>query len=119
MAYDEDLANRVRELLGDERGVSEMPMFGGLAFLLAGNMSVAVSSQGGLLVRVGPQDSEAAAKRAHASPMQMGTRRMNGRIRVAPAGVSTKRDLTPWVRRRGGFTPPRPPKAARGRPRPA
>ena len=64
MAFDEDLANRVRELLGDERGVSEMPMFGGLAFLLAGNMSVAVSSQGGLLVRVGPHESEAAAKRA-------------------------------------------------------
>ena len=117
MAYDEDLANRVRELLGDERGVSEMPMFGGLAFLLAGNMSVAVSSQGGLLVRAGPQDSEAAAKRAHASPMQMGKRRMNGWIRVAPEGVRTKRDLSAWVGRGVGFARTLPPKGAGGRSR--
>ena len=89
MAYDEDLANRVRELLAEERAVSEMPMFGGLAFLLQGNMSVAVSSQGGLLVRVGPQDSEAAATRPHASLMQMGKRQMTGWIRVAPQGVRT------------------------------
>jgi hypothetical protein len=114
MAYDEDLANRVRELLGDERGISEMPMFGGLAFLLAGNMSVAVSSQGGLLVRVGPHDSEAAAKRSHASPMQMGKRRMNGWIRVAPEGVTTKRDLSAWVDRGVDFTRTLPPKGARG-----
>ena len=117
MAYDQDLANRVRELLGDERGVSEMPMFGGLAFLLAGNMSVAVSSQGGLLVRVGPRESEAAARRAHASPMQMGKRRMNGWIRVAPEGVATKRDLSAWVRRGVGFARTLPPKGARDRSR--
>ena len=117
MAYDEELANRVRELLADERAVSEMPMFGGLAFLLHGNMSVAVSSQGGLLVRVGPQKSDAAAGRPHASVMQMGKRRMTGWIRVAPEGVKTKRELKAWVRRGVGFARTLPPKGGRGRPR--
>ena len=117
MAYDEELANRVRELLADERAVSEMPMFGGLAFLLHGNMSVALSSQGGLLVRVGPQKSDAAAGRPHASVMQMGKRRMTGWIRVAPEGVKTKRELKAWVRRGVGFTGTLPPKGGRSRPR--
>ncbi len=58
MAYDEDLANRIRELLGAERGVEEKRMFGGLAFLINGNMSVAASGQGGLLVRVPPDDTD-------------------------------------------------------------
>ena len=117
MAYDEELANRVRELLAQEHAISEMPMFGGLAFLLQGNMSVAVSSQGGLLVRVGPQESEAAAKRPHASVMRMGNRQMTGWIRVAPDGVRTKRELSAWVRRGVAFAGTLPPKGARGRPR--
>jgi len=54
MAYDEDLADRIRELIAAERGVEEKRMFGGLAFLINGNMSVAVSSKGGLMVRVPP-----------------------------------------------------------------
>ena len=117
MAYDEELANRVRELLADERAVSEMPMFGGLAFLLHGNMSVAVSSQGGLVVRVGARESDAAAGRPHASVMQMGKRQMTGWIRVAPEGVKTKRELSAWVRRGVGFARTLPSKGARGRPR--
>jgi TfoX/Sxy family transcriptional regulator of competence genes len=117
VAYDEELANRVRELLADERAVSEMPMFGGLAFLLHGNMSVAVSSQGGLLVRVGPQESDAAAGRPHASLMQMGKRQMTGWIRVAPEGVRSKRELNTWVQRGVGFARTLPPKGAKGRPR--
>ena len=68
MAYDEDLANRIRELLGSERGVEEKRMFGGLAFLMNGNMSVAASGQGGLLVRVPPDDTDKLLKRAHVSP---------------------------------------------------
>jgi TfoX/Sxy family transcriptional regulator of competence genes len=115
--YDEELANRVRELLADERAVSEMPMFGGLAFLLHGNMSVAVSSQGGLLVRVGPQESDTAARRPHASVMQMGKRQMTGWIRVAPEGVKTKRELDVWVRRGVGFARTLPPKGGNRKPR--
>jgi TfoX/Sxy family transcriptional regulator of competence genes len=99
VAYDEDLAHRVRALLGEERGITEMPMFGGLAFLLNGNMSVAVSSQGGLLVRIAPEQTDAALARPHASLAQMGKRRMRGWIRVAPEGLQTEHDLAPWVRR--------------------
>jgi len=117
VAYDEELANRVRELLADERAVSEMPMFGGLAFLVHGNMSVAVSSQGGLLVRVGPQESDTAAKRPHASVMQMGKRQMTGWIRVAPEGLKSKRELSAWVRRGVGFARALPPKGAGNRAR--
>ena len=70
MAYDEDLANRIRELLADEDGVSEMTMFGGLAFLLAGNMAVSASGQGGLLVRVDPVQGEELISSARASPFK-------------------------------------------------
>ena len=115
MAYDEELANRVRELLAQEHAISEMPLFGGLAFLLHGNMAVAVSSQGGLLVRVGPQESAAAARRPHASVMQMGKRQMTGWIRVAPEGVRSKRELSALVRRGVAFAESLPPKGARGR----
>jgi TfoX/Sxy family transcriptional regulator of competence genes len=99
MAYDEDLANRIRELLADEDGVSEMTMFGGLAFLLAGNMAVAASGQGGLLVRVDPVQGEALASRAHASPMVMRGREMTGWLRVDAEAVTSKRQLQAWVRR--------------------
>jgi TfoX/Sxy family transcriptional regulator of competence genes len=99
MAYDEELANRIRELLADEDGVTEMSMFGGLAFLLAGNMSVAASGEGGLLVRVDPASSEQALSRPHAEAMEMRGRKMNGWIRVDPAGLSTKRALAAWVDR--------------------
>ena len=68
MAYDEDLANRIRELVAGEPGVTEMRMFGGLAFLIGGHMSVAASGQGGLMVRVAPEDTEALlAKPQHAT----------------------------------------------------
>ena len=99
MAYDEDLAHRVRELLVDERAVTEMKMFGGLAFLLSGNMSVAVSGQGGLLVRAAPDVAERALASPHASPMVMRGREMKGWLRVDADGVKTKRQLSLWVRR--------------------
>ncbi len=94
MAYDEDLANRIRELLADEEGVTEMSMFGGLAFLLGGNMAVAASGQGGLLVRVDPAERRAAAvqpsrKRdgdARARDERVDPRRRRGRSEQAPAG---------------------------------
>ena len=97
MAYDEDLANRIRELLGSERGVEEKRMFGGLAFLINGNMSVAVSGQGGLLVRVPPDDTDKLLARAHVSPMVMAGRETRGWLRVAADGVKTKRQLQSWV----------------------
>jgi TfoX/Sxy family transcriptional regulator of competence genes len=110
MAYDEDLANRMRELLAAEDGLTELPMFGGLAFLLDGNMAVAVSSRGGLLVRVGGDGAKAALARKHASQMEMGGGPAKGWIRVAPEGVATKRQLATWVRRGADFARTLPPK---------
>src|ERR1700739_2429186 len=99
MAYDEDLANRIRELLGSERAVEEKRMFGGLAFLINGNMSVAASGKGGLMVRVPPGDTEKLLARAQVSPMVMAGRETRGWLRVAAEGVKTKRQLESWVTR--------------------
>ncbi|OBI88787.1 TfoX/Sxy family protein [Mycobacterium sp. 1245805.9] len=110
MAYDEDLANRIRELLGSERGVEEKRMFGGLAFLINGNMSVAASGQGGLLVRVPPEDTDKLLKRAHVGPMVMAGREARGWLRVDAAGVGTKRQLQDWVTRGVGYARGLPPK---------
>ena len=103
MAYDEDLANRIRELIAGEDGVTEKRMFGGLAFLVGGNMSVAASGQGGLLVRVDPEESDALLKRPHAGPMEMRGRTTQGWMRVDDEGVRTKRQLEPWVKRGVGY----------------
>jgi TfoX/Sxy family transcriptional regulator of competence genes len=99
MAYDEDLANRIRELVSSERGVSEQRMFGGLAFLINGNMSVSASGQGGLLLRVDPGETDALLRRPHANPFQMRGRVMQGWLRVDAEGVRTKRQLERWVAR--------------------
>jgi TfoX/Sxy family transcriptional regulator of competence genes len=99
MAYDEDLANRLRELLADQEAVTEKKMFGGLAFLLHGNMSVSASRNGGLLVRIDPAQTEAALARPHVELMAMGGRTMDGWITVAPEGLKTKRELAAWVKR--------------------
>ena len=93
MAYDEDLAHRLRELLADEDAITEKRMFGGLAFLLHGNMSVSASRNGGLLARIDPADTDAALARPHVKLMEMGGRTMAGWITVAPEGLKTKRDL--------------------------
>ena len=74
MAYDEDLANRVRELIAGEPDVTEKKMFGGLAFLVGGNMSVGASGQGGLMVRVDPKDTDALVTKPHARPFEMRAR---------------------------------------------
>jgi hypothetical protein len=87
MAYDEDLANRIRELLAGEKGVTEKKMFGGLAFL----------------IRVDPADSEALVRKPHCARMVMRGREMDGWLRVAPDGVRTKRQLEPWVKRGVGY----------------
>ena len=99
MPYDEDLANRIRELVSHEADVTEKKMFGGLAFLVGGNMSVAASGQGGLMVRVDPEDTDALLAMPHARPFEMRGREMQGWLRVDPEGLRTKRQLAPWVMR--------------------
>jgi TfoX/Sxy family transcriptional regulator of competence genes len=98
MAYDEELAHRARELLADEVGLTEKAMFGGLAFLLDGNMSVGISGEE-LMVRVGPDATEDTLSRPHVRISDMGGRPMKGWVLVAPAGIKTKRQLRSWVRR--------------------
>ena len=110
MAFDEDLADRIRELISAEPGVTEQRMFGGLAFLIAGNISVAASGQGGLMVRVEPEDTEALMARPHARPFEMRGREMKGWLRVDTEGVRTKRQLEPWVERGVAYARSLPPK---------
>jgi hypothetical protein len=110
MAYDQDLANRVREELAGEAGVTEKAMFGGLAFLLHGNMAVSVSGRGGLMLRVGPDATDETLSRPHTKLVEMRGRPMRGWIRVAPEGIKTKRQLGAWVRRGVEFSRTLPPK---------
>ena len=97
MAYDEDLADRIRELLAGVRGVTEKRMFGGLAFLIRGNMAIAASGQGGVLVRVDPAESDRLVATTNARPMEMRSREMAGWLRVDTDDVRTKRQLSKWV----------------------
>jgi hypothetical protein len=99
MAYDEELANRIRELTAAERGVEEKRMFGGLAFLIGGHMSVAASGRGGLMVRVPPDETEKLLRREHVEPMVMAGRETRGWVSVSNDGVRTKRQLQSWVSR--------------------
>jgi TfoX/Sxy family transcriptional regulator of competence genes len=99
VAYDEDLANRIRELIASEPDVSEETMFGGLVFLVGGKMSVAASGTGDLIVRVDPEETDVLLAKPHAQPFEMRGRAMQGRLRIDAEGVRTKRQLEPWVRR--------------------
>jgi hypothetical protein len=103
VAHDEDLANRIRELLAAEEGVTELKMFGGLAFLIGGNMAVAASGQGGLLVRCDPDQTEKLIAKPHARRFEMRGREMDGWLRVDDDGVRTKRQLEPWVKVGAGY----------------
>ena len=110
MPYDEDLVHRLRELLADEDAISEKKMFGGLAFLLNGHMSVSASRTGGLLVRIDPADTDAALARPHVELMKMGGRTMDGWVIVASDGLKTKRELAAWVNRAVTYARTLPPK---------
>jgi hypothetical protein len=110
MAYDEELANRVRELVQAEEGVAEMRMFGGLAFLIHGNMAVSASGQGGLLLRVDPAETEALLTDADACRFEMRGREMDGWLRIDPNGVTTNRQLKQWVTRGVAYARSLPPK---------
>jgi TfoX/Sxy family transcriptional regulator of competence genes len=101
--FDEALARRVRELVLATPGLTEKRMFGGLAFLIGGNMAVSVSGKGGLLLRVDPDDTEQLAGRPHAQVAVMRGREMPGWLRVDDEGVRTKAQLQQWVNRGVAF----------------
>jgi hypothetical protein len=99
MAYDEALAGRIRDVIGDEPNLTEQKMFGGLAFLIGGNMAVAASGQGGVLVRVDPGESDALVATTPAELMEMRGRSMQGWLRVTPEDVQSDAELGEWVAR--------------------
>jgi TfoX/Sxy family transcriptional regulator of competence genes len=100
MAYDEELADRIRLLAAaDGTAVSEKRLFGGLAFLVGGNMAIAASGQGGVLVRVDPADSDDLVRTTPATVAIMRGRAMAGWLRVASSDLDEDEQLAPWVRR--------------------
>jgi TfoX/Sxy family transcriptional regulator of competence genes len=103
MAYDEELAARIRDLVADEGDLTEKKMFGGLAFLVGGNMAIAASGQGGLLVHVDPEESTELERTTPARLMEMRGREMKGWLRLDASDVRTKAQLSTWVRRGVGF----------------
>jgi TfoX/Sxy family transcriptional regulator of competence genes len=117
VAYDEDLANRIRELLGTAETITEQRMFGGLAFMVKGNMAVAASGQGGIMVRVDPAESERLVKTTTATPMIMKGRPMAGWLRVPTKDVRTKPQLRKWVTIGTTYAGSLPAKSPRGVPR--
>jgi TfoX/Sxy family transcriptional regulator of competence genes len=110
MAYDEDLAHRIRELIAAEPGLTEKKMFGGLAFLIGGNMAVAASGQGGLMVRVDPAETDALLAEPRARAFEMRGRSMDGWLRVDIEGLGTQEELAAWVRRGVAYAGSLPPK---------
>jgi TfoX/Sxy family transcriptional regulator of competence genes len=98
VAYDEDLADRIRELIGAESDLTEQKMFGGVGFMIAGNLAIAASGQGGIMVRVDPAESDALVAATDAYPAVMRGRPMQGWLRVATEHVRTQRQLAKWVK---------------------
>ncbi len=110
MAYDEELADRIRELVAGEANLTEQKMFGGLAFLIGGNMAVAASGPGGVRVRVDPAESDSLVASTNARPMEMRGREMAGWLRVGPEDVRTEGELARWVKLGTTFARSLPPK---------
>jgi TfoX/Sxy family transcriptional regulator of competence genes len=98
VAYDEDLAERIRELVGAEAPFTERKMFGGLAFLIGGNMAIAASGQGGVMVRVDPGTADKLVATTSARVAEMRGRPMRGWLRIASEHLHTKRQLSRWVK---------------------
>jgi TfoX/Sxy family transcriptional regulator of competence genes len=115
VAYDTDLAERIRERLVGEPNVREQAMFGGLAFLIGGHLAVAASGQGGLLVRVDPAAGEALLAAGKAEPMVMRGRPMAGWLRVPADSVRTARQLDTWVQRGAAHAATLPPKTSKAK----
>jgi hypothetical protein len=103
VAYDEELAERIRQLIAGEPDLSEQKMFGGLAFLIGGNMAIAASGQGGVLVRVDPAESDTLVATTSARLMEMRARRMQGWLRVDLDDVQTESELAGWVKLGTGY----------------
>jgi TfoX/Sxy family transcriptional regulator of competence genes len=97
VAYDEELANRIREVVGGEQGLTEKRMFGGLAFLINGNMAVSASSKGGLLLRVDPARTESLVNEPDVRRFEMRGREMDGWLRVDDSVVKTEKQLRRWA----------------------
>lgn len=110
MAYDEELADRIRAVLGDQRGVTEMRMFGGLAFLVGGHMAVAASGQGGLMLRCDPAQTATLLAEPHAHLFEMRGKEMDGWLRVDTDGVARDAALRRWVDVGVGYARRLPPK---------
>jgi TfoX/Sxy family transcriptional regulator of competence genes len=110
MAYDERLAERIRVLVAREPGLAEKKMFGGLAFLVQGNMAIAASGQGGLLVRVDPAESDSLVRSSAAQIAVMGGRQMPGWLRVDSEHLESKDELSRWVELGVSFARSLPPK---------
>jgi hypothetical protein len=110
MAYDEGLAERIRAEIGGEPNLTEMKMFGGLAFLIGGNMAVGVSGQGGLMIRCDPDDTEALLSEPGAVPFEMRNREMKGWLRVEARAVDDDDALRTWVERGASYARSLPPK---------
>lgn len=113
MAYDRDLAERIREIMAPVPGAREKAMFGGLAFLVGGHMAVAASGQGGLLARVDPADTAQLSKEDGVEPMVMRGRSMSGWLRVDAVTVAHDRALQEWIERGLSYVRTLPPKSAR------
>ena len=111
VAYDENLADRIRALLATDHDVVEKKMFGGLAFLIGGNMSVSASGQGGMLLRCDPEEADSLVKSPHADRFEMRGRAMDGWLRVAPEGLESDADLRRWVDVGVGYARSLPPKS--------
>ena len=113
MAYDRELADRIRAALGAEDGITEQAMFGGLGFMVRGNMAVAASGQGGLMVRVNPADADALIDDVRVRPMVMRGREMRGWLRVDAEAVDSAGELGAWVARGVSFARSLPAKGRR------
>jgi hypothetical protein len=96
--YDEALAERLRDLLSGEAGLTEQKMFGGVGFMIGGNMAIGASNDGGILVRCDPEGSDAIVASTAATPMEMRGRSMAGWLRVPADDVATDEQLVEWVR---------------------
>ena len=110
MAYDEQLAERIRAVVAGEEGLDERTMFGGLAFLVHGHMAVAASGQGGLMVRVDPADTATLVDDDTVTRMEMRGRQMDGWLRVTTDAVATDEALAAWADRGVAYVRTLPPK---------
>ena len=97
MAYDEELADRMRELIGESHEVTERRMFGGLAFMIEGRMAIAARNGGGILIPVDPEQAEHLIEEPHVSRMVMRGREMAGWLRVESEAVGTREQLARWI----------------------